>query len=86
MDISHQIRLLFFFNIIGIFYSGVVLATDPSHTVITLAKLLCLPGAVSHTQSLFHGFPDQILDRDSAIIKDISILLWTDENKYTGLH
>ena len=53
--------------------SGDVLATDPSHTVVKPVKLQCMPGAFSHTQSLFRGFPGQILDylHDSAIIKDI---------------
>ena len=55
------------------YYSGDVLATDPSHAMVKPAKLQCLSGAFSHTQSLFQGFPDQILDhlRDYTIIKDI---------------
>ena len=62
------------------YHSGDVLATGPSHIVVKPAKLQCMPGAVSHTQSLFQGFTDESLDhtRDSAIIKNIWILLWTD--------
>ena len=57
-----------------LYSSGNVLAPDPSHTVVKPAKLQCMPEAVSHTQSFFHEFPDQVFFyhvRDSAFIKDI---------------
>ena len=37
-----------------------MLAADLSHIVVKPAKLQCMPEAVSHTQSLFQEFPDQI--------------------------
>ena len=40
--------------------SGDVFATDPSRIVVKPAKWQCMPEAVSHTQSLFQDFPDQI--------------------------
>ena len=38
-----------------------MLATDSSHIVVKPVKLQCMPEAVSHTQSLFRKFPNQIV-------------------------
>ena len=54
------------------YFSGGVLATDPPHTMVKSAKLQCMSGAFSHTQSLCQGFPKHILDHlyDSANISE----------------
>ena len=71
--------------------SGDVLATDPPHTVVRPAKLQCMPGAFSHTQSLFRGFPGQICMQFTRFCNyqrylnnsDTFLDLW---DQHTGLH
>ena len=46
-----------------------MLATDSFHTVVKPATLQCIPGAASHTQPLFQGFPDQIFKSTYTILQ-----------------